>query len=214
MKIIIVDDHKMIREGLRTLLVSQAGFTVIGETGTGIDAIRMARELEPDIVLMDINMPDLNGIEAARQIYSENPHIRILALSMYTDRQFAQEMFRAGAAGYILKGAAFSELVEAIKTVMSGHRYISPPLAEVLLEDYIGRLDAMPLNEKEVLTNREREVLQLLAEGKSNRQIADMLYINVNTVDTHKKHIYDKLGLHSIAELTKYAISRGITSLN
>jgi DNA-binding NarL/FixJ family response regulator len=214
MNILIVDDHKMIREGLRTLLVSQAGFTVIGEAGSGIDAIRMVRELEPDIVLMDINMPDLNGIEAARQIYSENPHIRILALSMYTDRQFAQEMFRAGAAGYILKGASFSELVEAIKTVMSGHRYISPPLAEILLEDYIGRLDAMPPNEKEVLTNREREVLQLLAEGKSNRQIADMLYVTVNTVDTHKKHIYDKLGLHSIAELTKYAISRGITSLN
>jgi DNA-binding NarL/FixJ family response regulator len=214
MKIFIADDHKMIREGLRTLLVSMAGFSVIGEAGTGADAVRMTRELQPDIVLMDINMPDLNGIDATRQIHAENPFVKILTLSMYTDRQFAQDMLKAGASGYIIKGSAFAELVEAIRTVMSGHRYLSPPIAEMLLEDYIGRLETRPVDEKEVLTSREREVLQLLSEGKSNRHIADMLCINVNTVDTHRKHISDKLGLHSIAELTKYAINKGITSLN
>jgi DNA-binding NarL/FixJ family response regulator len=162
---------------------------------------------------MDIGMPCLNGIEATRRIHEKAPESKVLALSMHTDRQFAQNMFRAGAAGYVLKGASFKELLEAVISVTSGRRYISHSVKEMLLDDYIDNLSQYSQAEKDPLSSREREVLQLLAEGKSNKEIAGILCVTVNTIDAHRKHISDKLGLKSIAELTKYAISHGITSV-
>jgi len=212
-KVFIVDDHEMFREGLRTLLLAQGGFIILGEASTGIDAIHKVQELKPNIVLMDINISNLNGIEATRQILSDSADIKILALSMLSDQQSVQEMLKAGASGYVLKGSAFTELLEAIKTVMSGHHYLSPQISEMFMDDYIGHLDSMHVDKEKALTMRERQVLQLLAEGNTNSQIASLLCINVNTVDTHKMHISEKLGLHGIAALTKYAINNGIISL-
>ena len=213
MRILIADDHALMRDGLRKLLEGQRGCLVVGEAGDGIEAVRLAIELRPDIVIMDIGMPSLNGIEATRQIRIEAPETKVLALSMYADRQFAQDMFKAGASGYALKGAGFDELMEAIVAISSGHRYISQPLQEILLDDYLNNLDKLSPASRNALSDREREVLQLLTEGKSNKEIAGILHVTVNTIDAHRKHISDKLGLKSIAELTKYAIAHGISSL-
>ncbi len=213
MRILVVDDHKLMRDGLCKLLEGQRGCTIIGEAGDGVVAVHLALELRPDIVIMDIGMPSLNGIEATRQIRMGAPDVKVLALSMYADRQFAQSMFMAGASGYVLKGAGFDELMEAIISVSRGHRYISQPLQEMLLDDYLNNLNTLSSASRDILSDREREVLQLLAEGKSNKEIAAVLRVTVNTVDAHRKHISDKLGLKSIAELTKYAIAHGISSL-
>jgi len=212
-RILIADDHKLMREGLRQLFESQRGYMVVAEAEDGIEAVRLTLEHRPDVVLMDINMPCLNGIEATRRIREKAPESKVLVLSMYTDRQFAQSMFKAGAAGYVLKGAGFKELQEAVASVTAGHRYISQFVKEMLLDDYIDNLSQYSQGERDPLSSREREVLQLLAEGKSNKEIAAILCVTVNTIDAHRKHISDKLGLKSIAELTKYAISHGITSV-
>jgi len=212
-RILIADDHKLMREGLKLLFESQRGYIVVAEAEDGIEAVRLTLEHRPDVVLMDVGMPCLNGIEATRRIHEQAPESKVLALSMHTDRQFAQNMFRAGAAGYVLKGASFKELLEAVISVTSGRRYISHSVKEMLLDDYIDNLSQYSQAEKDPLSSREREVLQLLAEGKSNKEIAGILCVTVNTIDAHRKHISDKLGLKSIAELTKYAISHGITSV-
>jgi two-component system response regulator NreC len=214
MKILLADDHKLMREGLRILLEKLGEITVVGEAGNGISAVRMARDLEPDLVLMDIAMPDLNGIEATRRIMIESPGVKVIALSMHADKRFVRHMFAAGAAGYVLKGSAFEEVAAAIKKVAAGRIYISPKITDQVLAEYVKQLTKSSAGAESPLSGREREVLQMLAEGKSSRKIAERLHVSVTTVDTHRKHIMDKLGFRTIAELTKYAVREGLTSLD
>ena len=212
-KILLSDDHKIMREGLRTLLEKRPDMQVIGEAKTGRMAVQMVRKLLPDIVIMDIGMPDLNGIEATRQILAEFPNIKVVALSMHSDRRFVTEMLTAGAAGYLLKDCAFEELAECIYTVVTGKIYLSPGVADVVVKDYVRHLLPKSLSAYSILTDREREVLQLIAEGRNTKKIASILYVSIKTVETHRQHIMEKLGINSIAELTKYAIQEGLTSL-
>lgn len=212
-KIILADDHKIIREGLRALLEKGPDMEVVGEANDGIATVRLTKNLNPDIVIMDIGMPDMNGIEATRQIISETKGVKVIALSMHSDRRFVLQMLKAGASGYLLKDSAFEELALAIKTVMLGQPYLSPKITDVVIKEYI---ISMPKNEETVFTKitaREREVLQLIAEGKSTKQIASFLNVSVKTIETHRQQIMEKLNIHSIAELTKYAIREGIASL-
>ncbi|MBT3380304.1 MAG: response regulator transcription factor [Lentisphaerae bacterium] len=214
MKILLADDHRLMREGLRSLLARQSGMDIVGEADNGITAVQLARELTPDVVIMDIAMPDLNGIEATRQIKAELPETKILGLSMHADRRFVKRMLAAGASGYMLKACAFEEVAKAVRAVMAGRVYTSPRITDLVLEDYIQQLSGTVDEGGTLLSDREREVLQLLAEGKSTRDIADCLHVSTTTVDTHRKHIMDKLGLHNVAELTKYAIREGLTALD
>ncbi|MHC4185081.1 MAG: response regulator, partial [Planctomycetota bacterium] len=205
-KIILADDHKITRQGLCSLLDKQADMEVVAEAEEGRTAVRLALELAPDIIIMDVSMPDLNGIEAARKIAAECPEVSIIALSMHSDSLFVTEMLKSGAAGYLLKDCAFEELERAIRTVMAGKTYLSPAISGVVVNDYLQRLSKADFSDTEALTSREREVLQLLAEGKSTKQIALKLHISAKTVETHRRQIMDKLDIHSVAELTKYAI--------
>jgi DNA-binding NarL/FixJ family response regulator len=214
MKILLADDHKLMREGLRMLLENLHGMTIVGEAVDGISAARMARKLKPDLVLMDIAMPDLNGIEATRRIMTESPGVKVVALSMHADIRFMKHMFAAGAAGYVLKGSAFEEVAAAIRAVAAGRIYISPKITDQVLAEYVKQLTKPSAGAESPLSGREREVLQMLAEGKSSHKIAERLHVSVTTVDTHRKHIMDKLGFRTIAELTKYAVREGLTSLD
>lgn len=210
-KILIVDDHKIVREGLRALISDSESFEVIGEASNGREATRMTRQLEPDIVIMDVAMAEMNGIEATRQILSTRPQTRILALSMHSDSRFVKQMIEAGALGYLLKDNAFEELVIALKTLSKGQMYVSPQasgnILQSLAQGQLAQAGESPLSA------REKETLQLIAEGYSTAEIAERLFISVKTVETHRKKIMDKLDLHSIAELTKYAVREGITTL-
>jgi DNA-binding NarL/FixJ family response regulator len=212
-KILLADDHKITRQGLRSLLDKEADMQVVAEAEEGRSAVRLVRELLPDMVIMDVTMPDLNGMEAARQIVDAFPDVKIIALSMHSDALFVTEMLRSGASGYLLKDCAFEELVRAIRTVTAGKTYLSPSISGVVVNDYLHRVSKGDSSDSQVLSNREREVLQLLAEGKTTKQIALMLHISAKTVETHRRQIMDKLDIHSIAELTKYAIRKGFTSL-
>jgi DNA-binding NarL/FixJ family response regulator len=212
-RILLVDDHKITREGLRSLLEKQQDMDVVAEAENGRTAVRLAHELLPNVVIMDVTMPDLNGVEAARQIVGKVPDAKIIALSMHSDSLFVTEMLRSGASGYLLKDCAFDELALAIRAVASGKTYLSPSISGVVVEDYLHRLTKTNFASSEVLTDREREVLQLMAEGKSTKQIALKLNISVKTVETHRRQIMNKLDIHTVAELTKYAIRKGLTSL-
>lgn len=212
-KILIADDHKMVREGLRTLLEKQAGIKVAGEASTGSQAVKLALELSPDVVIMDVTMPDLNGIEATKKIVAKNPKIKVIALSMHSDRRFMVEMLKNGAAGYILKDSAFEELSLAVRTVMKNQTYLSPQITDQVLKEYIIQLNKKETSAYSLLTAREREVLQMLAEGYTTKQISDSMHISIKTVETHRKQMMDKLDIHSVAGLTKYAIREGITKL-
>ncbi len=213
-KILLADDHQIIRQGLRSLLEKQSDMEVIGEAQQGREAVAMTRQLSPQIVIMDVSMPDLNGMEAAKQILNETPDVKIIALSMHSDSLFVTEMLKSGASGYLLKDCAFEELVQAIRIVISGKTYLSPSISGVVVSDYVHRLSKTGNDNLEVLTAREREVLQLIAEGKSTKQVALKLHISAKTVETHRRQIMDKLDIHSVAELTKYAIRKGFTSLD
>lgn len=212
-RVLVADDHKILREGLRSLLESQDDMEVVAEAEDGRTAVGLARELKPDVVVMDVAMPDLNGIEATRQIVADSPNVAVIGLSMHSDRRFVAGMLSAGAYGYLLKDCTFDELVEAIRSVVAGRRYLSPAVTGVVVDDYVRRLTKEESVPCSVLTAREREVLQLLAEGKSTKEMASQLHVSVKTIETHRQKIMEKLGLHSVAELTKYAIREGLVSL-
>lgn len=212
-RILLADDHKITREGLRLLLDNQQDMEVVAEAEDGRTAVSLVREVVPSVVIMDVSMPDLNGVEAARQIVAQFPDVKIIGLSMHSDTLFVTEMLKSGASGYLLKDCAFDELALAIRTVVAGKTYLSPSISGVVVDDYLHRLSKADFSDSEVLTDREREVLQLLAEGKSTKQIALKLHISVKTVETHRRQIMNKLDIHTVAELTKYAIRKGLTSL-
>ena len=212
-KIILADDHGIMREGLRALLEKQSGIEVIAEAENGRTTVELSRELNPDVVIIDIAMPDLNGIDATRQIINDSPGVKVIALSMHSNKKLVREMLSAGASGYMLKDSAFEELEKALETVVNSQTYLSPKIAGTVVDEYLGKVDSKYFTASPALTNREREVLQLIAEGKTTKEIASHLYVSVKTIETHRKQIMDKLSLNSIAELTKYAIREGLTSL-
>ncbi|UCH43520.1 MAG: response regulator transcription factor [Dehalococcoidales bacterium] len=213
-RILLAEDHKMVREGLRGLLESQPDMEVVAEAGDGRAAMQLVQETSPDVVVMDVVMPDLNGIEATRQVVVRSPGVKVVALSMYSDTRFITGMLSAGASGYVLKDCAIEELVQAIHTVAENQTYLSPGITQIVVRDYIDHLDKMRPSAFSLLTAREREVLQLLAEGMTMKEIAYQLDLGVKTVETHRQQIMEKLDTHSIAELTKYAIREGLTSLD
>jgi len=215
MRILIADDHQMFRQGLRLLLDSQPDVEVIAETGDGRSAVQLAVEQSPDVVVMDVSMPDLNGIDATRQIMTNaapGKAPKVIALSAHSDQHYAEQMLGAGAVGYVLKHAAFPEMMEALSAVMAGKIYLSPTLPNVgKVQGHGGSEAVAPGTNK--LSPREREILQLLAEGKAMKEIASVLNVSIKTVETHRRTMMSKLGLYSVAELTKYAIREGVTSL-
>jgi DNA-binding NarL/FixJ family response regulator len=212
-RIILADDHKIVLQGLKTLIEQEPDMEVVGEAEDGLRTVSMVRELIPHVVIMDIKMPDLNGIEATQQILSEVSEVKVIALSMYADRRFVANMLKAGACGYLLKDCAFEELAKAIRLVMSNKTYLSPGIAEIVVKDYATIVTGPSESVFSALTPREREVLRLIVEGKRTNQIAGLLNISVKTVETHRHQIIQKLGTRSVAELTKYAIREGLTNL-
>src|SRR4051812_9670856 len=225
MKVLLADDHRIVREGLRSLLEAQDDMQVVGEADNGRLALEMAAEHEPDVVVMDVAMPQLNGIEATRRLMNDQPDTKVVALSMHSDRRYVAEALKAGAAGYLLKDGAFDELVSAIRAVVANKVYLSPRVAGVVVDDYVRRLpgddhDGDGVGSRgpvptafQKLTAREREVLQLMAEGYATKEIASRLHVSVKTVETHRRQLMEKLQLYSVAEVTKYAIREGLTSL-
>lgn len=211
--ILLVDDHKITRDGLRTMFEKQPDMKVIAEAETGREALKVATRIKPDVIIMDISMPDLNGIDATRQILAELPRTRVIALSMYSDRRYVIGMLKAGVSGYLLKNCAFEELVRAVSTVMNNQTYMSSKVADTVIQDYTRNLTIDDTSTVSTLTAREREVLQLIAEGLTSAQIASRLFVSVKTVSTHRRQIMEKLKIYSIAELTKYALREGLTSL-
>ena len=211
-RVLIVDDHAMFREGIRSLLQSYEDIEIIGEATQGKEAIERVCQLTPQVVLMDIAMPVMGGLEATRRIQKESPGTKVLALTQYEDSEYILSMLRAGAKGYISKIATASELVSAIRAVHKGESYLYPSATTALIEEYLTRVGGEE-SEYERLTEREREILQLVAEGRTNREIADMLFISVKTVLRHRTDIMEKLGLHNRTELIKYAISKGLIEM-
>ena len=212
-RVLLADDHKIVRQGLRGLLEKQPDIEVIAEAEDGRTAVRLVKEMSPNVVIMDVAMPDLNGIEATRQITAKAPGTKVVTLSMYSDRRFVAEMLGAGASGYLLKDCAFEELIQAIHTVAANQVYLSPTIVNTLVKDYIHRLEKSDASAFSLLTTREREVLQLLAEGKTTKEIGHQLYLSVKTIETYRQQIMIKLNIRSIAELTTYAIREGLTAL-
>ena len=212
-RILLADDHGIIRQGLRSLLEKEPDMQVVAEAEDGRKAIELVNECSPDIVIMDITMPNLNGVEATRQITAEYSKSKVIALSIHSNRRFVADMLKAGASGYILKECLSDELVQAIRTVSGGGRYLSPRITDVVIDDYVKRLSTSAESRLTSLTGRERQVLQLLAEGKSTKQIAIDLHVSAKTIEANRRRIMEKLDIHSIAELTKYAVREGLTSL-
>jgi len=195
------------------LLEAESDMEVIGEADNGRKVLKLAQEMLPDVIIMDLSMPELNGIEATRQILSGSPAVKVVALSMHSDSLFVLNMIRSGASGYLLKDCALEELVKAIRTVVSQKTYLSPGVSDIVIKDFVTGWQTTSTSAFSVLSAMEREVLQLMAEGKSTNQIADGLCVSVKTVEAHRKQVMTKLGIHSVAELTKYAIRQGLTSL-
>lgn len=212
-KILLVDDHKILRDGIRSLVKEYDDIEVVGEAADGRTAIRLVNELSPDVVIMDISMPELNGIDATRKILADHPKVKIIALSMHYDKQFVSEIFKAGVSGYLIKDSAFDELEHAIHLVMEGKTYINPQIASLVVESLMSH--SAPIQNKpfSLLTEREREVLQLISEGKSTKQIADDLNVSAKTIESHRRQVMGKLNIRNVAELTKYAIREGLTSV-
>ena len=213
LRLLLADDHRIILEGLHTLLARHDGIEIVGEAADGPAAVRLAAELSPDIVVMDITMPGLNGIDATRQVLAHNPRVRVIALSMHADRRFVIGILKAGAAGYLLKDCASEEIARAVRTVAGGGMYLSAKITDVVVKDYVAQHWMNDSSAYTVLTAREREVLQRMAEGRSTKDIAFQLKVSVKTVETYRQQIMEKLDIHSVAELTKYAIREGLTTL-
>ena len=213
-RILIADDHSIVREGLKALVEKEPGIEVIAEATNGFEALDLVKKHAPDIVIMDVAMPDLNGIEATRQLTARDPSIKIIALSMHSDRRFVIEMLRAGAMAFMLKDSAFEELVVAIRNVHKGRTFLSSAIMDVVVTDYVRNLGGTDSPAYSQLSDRERQVLKLLAEGKSVKEIGYTLDVSAKTVETHRLNIRDKLGISSLAELTKFAIREGITTLD
>jgi DNA-binding NarL/FixJ family response regulator len=212
-RIILADDHAVMRRGLRLVLEQQNDFEVVGEAGDGREAVSLAEAARPDIAVLDITMPNLNGIEAAHQIAARQIGVSSIVLSMHADESFVLRALKAGARGYLLKEAAESDLINAVRLVAEGKSFFSPTVSRMLVEDYVRKLlDRGAEDSYELLTSRERELLQLIAEGKSNKEIAGMLHLSLYTVETHRSNILAKLNLHTVPELILYAVRKGIIS--
>jgi two-component system response regulator NreC len=210
-RILLADDHTVMRNGLRLLLERQRNLTVVAEASDGRESVRLAEELSPDVVVMDIAMPNLNGIEASRQIIASNPDIAIVILSMHSDESYVIRALKAGARAYLLKDSAEGDLIAAIHAITDGKSFFSPAISRILVEDYMRQLEQKHVEDTyELLTAREREILQLLAEGKANKEVAAMLNLSIYTVETHRTHILQKLNLHNVPELILYAVRKGI----
>jgi len=205
-RILLADDHAVVRAGFKMILSAQADMEIVGEAGNGREAVELAEELKPDIVVMDVAMPELNGIEATRRLATSLPHARVVALSMHKDSVYVRETLRAGARGYLLKDSPAGDLVSAVRAVASGESYLSPAVSNAVLDDYRKHVT----NPIDLLTTREREVLQMIAEGKTNKEIAVVLNLSVYTVDAHRGRIMEKLNLHSINELVRFAVRNGL----
>jgi len=205
-RILLADDHAVVRQGFKMILAAQADMEIVGEAGNGREAVELAEGLQPDVVVMDVAMPELNGIEATRRLADSSPRTRVLALSMHKDSVYVREILRAGARGYLLKDAIASDLLAAVRAVARGEGYLSPGVSDAVLNDY-RRHVTDPID---LLTSREREVLQMIAEGKTNKDIAGILNLSVYTVDAHRGHIMEKLNLHSVNELVRFAVRCGL----
>lgn len=212
-RILLADDHKIVRDGLRTLIDRQKGMEVVGEAENGRTAVALARKLSPDVVIMDVSMPDMNGIEATRQISRETRGVKVIALSMHSDRRFVTGMLEAGASGYLLKDCAFAELANAIRCVADNKSYLSPGISDIVVRDYLQKASGKGIKSAPTLSNRERELIQLLAEGKSASDIASMLHISIKTVETHRRNIMIKLDISTMAELIKYSLREGYSAM-
>ena len=212
-RILLADDHIVMRNGLRLLLERQPHLQVVGEAADGRQAVALCESANPDVVIMDIAMPNLNGIEAARQIVNRNPRTAIAILSMHSDESYVIRALKAGARAYLLKDSAEADLLAAVRALTEGKSFFSPAISKILVEDYMRQLESRGAEDTyELLTNREREILQLLAEGRTNKEVANMLNLSLYTVETHRTHILQKLNLHSVPELILYAVRKGIIS--
>jgi DNA-binding NarL/FixJ family response regulator len=214
-RVLLAEDHTIVRKGIRSLLDEEPGIEVVGEAEDGREAVDKVEQLVPDVVLMDISMPTLNGLEATRQIVKHWPEVKVLILTMYTDEEYIFQFLRAGAAGYLVKKTAPTELILAIYAVYRGESFLSPAISKTVIEEYIRHAgDSAPEDDYDKLTDREREVLQLLAEGFTTKEVAHHLHISVKTAGVHRTNLMDKLDLHNLSDITRYAIRKGIISLD
>lgn len=211
--IVLADDHLVVRKGMKSLLEAEADFELVGEAGDGLEAVQMVERLKPDVLVLDMMMPGLNGIEVTRQVRKRSPHTQIIILSMHGNDEYVLEALRNGANGYVLKDAGASELVLAVRAVSAGERFLSPVLAERAIDAYVRQTDETTLDRYETLTDREREVLHLTAEGLTNVEMAARLSLSPRTVENHRANMMRKLGVNNQTEVVRYAIKRGIVSL-
>ena len=212
-KILLADDHQIVRDGLRSMLEKQEGFQVVAEADNGKTAVDLALANTPDVIIMDVTMPELNGIEATRMILKELPRCKVIALSMHSDKRYVTRALKAGALGYLLKDCAFDELVKAIRTVLRNRIYLSSEINEAVVKEYLDKAEKLEQPAYSILTDRERQIVQLIAEGKTTKEIAAILNISVKTVETHRQRAMDKLNIDSIAGLTKFAIREGLITI-
>jgi DNA-binding NarL/FixJ family response regulator len=212
-RILLADDHTVVRDGLRALLERQPDMTVVAEAADGRDSVRLAEEQSPDVVVMDITMPNMNGIEATRRILAANPRTAVVILSMHQDESYVLRSLKAGAKGYLLKDSLRSDILDAIHAVSQGRSFLTRKISRMMQEDYVRQMERRGVEDSyDLLTDREREILQLVAEGKANKEVAGLLNIGLTTVETHRTHILQKLGLHSVPELILYAVRKSIVS--
>ncbi len=212
-RVLIADDHPLIRSGLRSLLARDSEFEVVGEAADGYQALELVEQLKPDIVMLDVSMPRLNGIDVARKLSETAPSTRVIIVSIHSDEGYVLRALRAGAKGYLLKASPEGDILNAVRTVAAGHAYLSPEMSRLLVEEYVREMRERGVEDSyELLSIREKEILQLLVSGSSNRQIADLIHVSVTTVETHRANILQKLGIHSLPELILYAVRKGLLS--